>query len=55
MNNYRNQFGLPSQVGVRPTAALTAGFLSQAFTWMFAGLLLTAGVGVSRPVDPALL
>ena len=44
MNNYRNQFGLPSQVGVRPSAALTAGFLSQAFTWMFAGLLLTAGV-----------
>jgi FtsH-binding integral membrane protein len=44
MNRYPGQFGLPSQVGVRPTAALSAGFLSQAFTWMFAGLLLTAGI-----------
>jgi FtsH-binding integral membrane protein len=35
---------LPSQLGVRPSARLSAGFLSQSFTWMFAGLLLTAGV-----------
>jgi FtsH-binding integral membrane protein len=35
---------LPSQVGLRPPAALSAAFLTQAFTWMFAGLLLTAGV-----------
>jgi len=35
---------LPSQLGVRPVAQLSAGFLSQAFVWMFAGLLLTAAV-----------
>jgi FtsH-binding integral membrane protein len=35
---------LPSQLGVRPVAQLSAGFLSQAFIWMFAGLLLTAAV-----------
>lgn len=41
---FDNRFTPPSQLGVRPAAALTAGFLTQAFTWMFAGLLLTAGV-----------
>jgi uncharacterized protein len=45
MNNFGGRFNqFPSQVGVRPTAALSSGFLSQAFTWMFAGLLLTAGI-----------
>jgi len=39
-----SQFGSPSQMGVRPAAALSASFLTQAFTWMFAGLLLTAAV-----------
>ncbi len=39
-----SSFGAPSQVGVRPSAALSASFLTQAFTWMFAGLLLTAAV-----------
>lgn len=29
---------------VRPSAAVPAAFLTQAFIWMFAGLLLTAGV-----------
>jgi uncharacterized protein len=29
---------------VRPSAAVSAAFLTQAFIWMFAGLLLTAGV-----------
>jgi FtsH-binding integral membrane protein len=33
-----------SDLGVRPTTALSVGFLTQAFGWMFAGLLLTAGV-----------
>lgn len=33
-----------SSVEVRPTAAVAAAFLTQAFIWMFAGLLLTAGV-----------
>jgi FtsH-binding integral membrane protein len=39
-----NNRTLPSQLGVRPTSALATQFLSQAFGWMFAGLLLTAGV-----------
>jgi FtsH-binding integral membrane protein len=36
----------PSQLGVRPAAQLASQFLTQAFTWMFAGLLLTAAVAV---------
>jgi FtsH-binding integral membrane protein len=49
MNDPQSPFGsargpLPSTLGVRPAAELSAGFLSQAFAWMFAGLLLTAGV-----------
>ena len=35
---------LPSQLGVRPAAELANRFLVQSFGWMFAGLLLTAGV-----------
>ncbi len=35
----------PSQLGVRPAAALSTAFLSQAFFWMFVGLLVTTGVG----------
>ena len=34
----------PSNLGVRPAAQLSAAFLTQAFAWMFVGLLLTAGV-----------
>ena len=34
----------PGQVGVRPSAETTQRFLVHAFGWMFAGLLLTAGV-----------
>ncbi len=49
MNDSRFPYGspggpLPSSLGVRPRAELSAGFLTQAFGWMFAGLLLTAGV-----------
>lgn len=33
-----------AQAGVRPSTAVAAALLSQAFLWMFAGLLLTAGV-----------
>ncbi len=43
-----NQY--PSQVGVRPRAALSAAFLSQAFLWMFLGLglsALTAWISIS--------
>ena len=34
----------PATLGVQPDARLATAFLSQAFTWMFAGLLITAGV-----------
>lgn len=44
MNLSQSPFGAPSQMGVRPATALSASFLTQAFTWMFAGLLLTAAV-----------
>ncbi len=47
MNNQYPQTQLPSQVGLRPPAALSAAFLTQAFTWMFAGLLLTAGIAAA--------
>ncbi len=36
----------PSQVGVRPDARLAQAFITQAFFWMFLGLLVTTGVGV---------
>jgi len=56
MNRYPGQIGgLPSQVGVRPDARLSAGFLTQAFTWMFAGLLLTAGIAFVVQGTPQLL
>lgn len=41
MNNYG---AAPSQLGVRPSAELAQRLLTHAFGWMFAGLLLTAGV-----------
>ena len=34
----------PAALGVKPDARLAAAFLSQAFLWMFAGLLVTAGI-----------
>lgn len=42
-----NQSGYssPSRLGVRPTTALSTAFLSQAFLWMFLGLLVTTAVG----------
>jgi FtsH-binding integral membrane protein len=61
MNQYPQQpsgygnVGLPSQVGVRPDVRLSVGFLSQAFAWMFAGLLLTAGIASVVQSSPRLL
>jgi uncharacterized protein len=43
MNQFESQYS-PSQLGVKPTTQLQNAFLTHAFTWMFAGLLLTAGV-----------
>jgi uncharacterized protein len=42
-------------VDVRPNAAVAAAFLVQAFVWMFAGLLLTAGVAALVQTSPTLL
>jgi len=45
----------PSQLEVRPVAALSVGFLSQAFAWMFVGLLLTASVALVVQGSPSLV
>jgi uncharacterized protein len=34
----------PAALGVKPDARLAQAFLTQAFVWMFAGLIVTAGV-----------
>jgi len=34
----------PSELGVKPDARLSSAFLTQAFLWMFVGLLVSAGV-----------
>jgi FtsH-binding integral membrane protein len=47
--------GLSSQVQVQQSAATSAAFLVQAFIWMFAGLLLTAGVSALVYSSPSLL
>ncbi len=39
-----NAFQSPSQLGVRPTARLANGLVTQALGWMFAGLAITAAV-----------
>jgi FtsH-binding integral membrane protein len=43
-NQVPGQFAAPSTLGVKPDARLASAFLTQAFVWMFAGLLVTAGV-----------
>ena len=40
----RTPYASPSTLGVQPDARLSAAFLTQAFLWMFVGLLVTAGV-----------
>ena len=44
-----------NEVDVRATPAVSAAFLTHAFTWMFAGLLLTAGVAAVVQSNAALL
>jgi len=46
---------LPSQLGVRPSSELTAALLTQAFVWMFAGLLVTGVVTAFVYNSPSLL
>jgi FtsH-binding integral membrane protein len=45
----------PSQLGVRPAPALVQQLLIGAFGWMFAGLLLSAGVAYLVATSPSLL
>ena len=45
----------PSALGVKPDARLAQAFLTQAFVWMFAGLLVTAGVAYVVQTSPTLL
>ena len=49
------QTSTPDQADVRPSAALATGFLSQAFLWMFAGLVLTAGISVVVQRNPTVI
>ncbi len=55
MNDFRTRYATPSDLGVRPSTELSAGFLTQAFGWMFAGLLLTAGVAALVNTNQGLL
>lgn len=45
----------PSALGVKPDARLAAAFLTQAFLWMFVGLLVTAGVAFAVQSNDRLL
>jgi FtsH-binding integral membrane protein len=45
----------PATLGVKPDARLAAAFLSQAFLWMFAGLLVSAGVAFAVQSNERLL
>jgi uncharacterized protein len=51
----QNPYASPSNLGVRPAAQLSAAFLTQAFAWMFVGLLLTAGIAFVVQGNEALL
>jgi FtsH-binding integral membrane protein len=45
----------PAALGVVPDARLAQAFLTQAFVWMFAGLIVTAGVAAVVQSNQALL
>ncbi len=46
---------MPYQVGTRPAAVTASNLLTQSFGWMFAGLLLTAGVSALVQTNERLL
>jgi FtsH-binding integral membrane protein len=48
----RAPYASPSSVGVKPDARLSTAFLTHAFAWMFAGLLLTAVVSAAVTGSP---
>jgi uncharacterized protein len=51
----QSPYATPSSLGVRPAAQLSSAFLTQAFAWMFVGLLLTAAVAFVVQSNPRLL
>jgi hypothetical protein len=51
----QNPYARPSQLGVRPATELSTAFLTQAFAWMFVGLLVTAGISFVVQGNDALL
>jgi FtsH-binding integral membrane protein len=53
VNQYPPRAVHPATYGVRPSAALVQHLLIGAFGWMFAGLLLTAGVAFVTATSPA--
>ena len=54
-NPYSTSPMAPSALGVKPDARLAAAFLTQAFVWMFVGLLVTAGVAFAVQANDRLL
>jgi FtsH-binding integral membrane protein len=50
-----NPYARPSQLGVRPATELASAFLTQAFAWMFVGLLVTAAISFVVQSSPQLL
>jgi len=54
-SQFPGQYATPSALGVKPDARLQTAFLTQAFVWMFAGLLLTAGVAWVVQTNDSLL
>ena len=52
---FQNQAGVPGSLEARPSVATSPAFLTQAFVWMFAGLLLTAAVAAFVQVNPSLV
>jgi len=51
----QSPYSTPSNLGVRPASQLSAAFLTQAFAWMFVGLLLTAAIAYVVQSNPRLL
>jgi len=54
-NSFPGQYANPSALGVKPDARLQTAFLTQAFVWMFVGLLVTAGVAAFVQSNDALI
>jgi FtsH-binding integral membrane protein len=52
---FQNQAGIPGSIEARSAVTASSACLTQAVTWMFAGLLLTAGVAAFVQASPSLL